>query len=121
MFANIDETIILDVERYDLEPNLPIMNGLLGDMPNRLLNEGCLTETEKHNYAVLFVGKENVSQRALNSVKNIGKTLVGRPQLSAAVTISGGISAYLSKQIILKQHLPSGRKIVKFNENLSVK
>lgn len=114
MFANVADKVILDVERYDKEPERPIFHGLLGNIPDELLRGKVLTDSEKHQYAVLFVGKENVSARALASVAEIGKTLTGRPQLSATVTISGGIATYLARKILLDEDMPSGRQVVSF-------
>lgn len=63
-----------------------------------------------------MVGKENIPTRALQSVREINKTLVGRPQLSSTVAISGALASYLSRRIILGKKLPSGRKRISLNE-----
>lgn len=115
MFASVADKVIIDIERFDLEPERPIFHGLLGDLPEQLLEGKKMTDAEKHQYAVLFVGKENVSERAMQSVGAIGKTLVGRPQLNATVTVSGGIATYLSRKLLLGEKLPSGRRILSFD------
>ena len=104
--ANLGDSLLVDIERYDLDPDLPIFNGLLGRLPDNILQS---PEADKNEYAVKMVGKENIPPRALDSVKQIGKTLVGRPQLSSTVSINGGLSAYIARQIILGNPLPSGR------------
>ena len=32
MLANLGDNVLVDIERYDLEPDLPIFNGILGDI-----------------------------------------------------------------------------------------
>lgn len=116
MFANIGDRILFDIERYDLDGNLPLFNGLAGSAPEEIIKHPDLTDEDKNKYAVSLTGIENIPQRALDSVKEIDKTLVGRPQLMSTVSITGGLAAYITKQIALGKPIPSGRKLVKFRD-----
>jgi hypothetical protein len=116
MMANLGDSILIDVERYDQFPELPFFNGVVGDVPDEILSNPDISSALKHQYAVSLVGKEHVPLRALESVAEIGTTLVGRPQLGSTVTVAGGIGAYIARRIILHQPLPSGRFQVRFED-----
>ncbi|MBP9690775.1 ThiF family adenylyltransferase [Candidatus Woesebacteria bacterium] len=116
MFSNVGDTIIIDVERYDLDKDLTIFNGLLADLPEKILKN---PDADAHNYAVQMVGKQYVSQRALDSVKSIGVSLRGRPQLVSSIVSSSGIAGYIMKQIITGDERVQGRSVLKFNDIFS--
>lgn len=107
MVTNLGDRVLMDVERYDLDKNTEYFNGRAGKIPNDILEKPDLTAADKHKYAVELAGVKNIPQRAMNSVVEIGKTLVGRPQLASTVTIAGGIGSYLVRKIILGQTLLS--------------
>lgn len=111
--ANLGDSILFDIERYDLNKKLPLFNGVLGPLPEEILQH---PDEDKNKYAVMMVGRENVPERAMNSVREIRKTLVGRPQLSSTVGVSGALAAYFVRKITLKEKLASGRVRVAFDE-----
>jgi len=111
-FANLGDSVLVDVERYDIDKSLPLFNGVLGDLPEDILKH---PEKIDKFYAVKLVGKNNVPQRALDSVEEIGKTLIGRPQLSSTVAISSALGAYISRNILLGDTSIKGRHLVKFD------
>ena len=115
MLTNLGDSTMIDIERYDIDQDLEIFNGLLGDLTNDILDNTDMSPEDIKKYAIRIVGPENVPQRAIESVKQIGKTLVGRPQLSSTVTICGGIGTYLVRELILCNSLNSGRHIFKYN------
>lgn len=112
MVTNLGDRVIMDVERYDLDPAIEYFNGRAGRVPCDILEKPDITDADKHKYAVDLAGVEHIPQRALESVAQIGKTLVGRPQLASTVMIAGGVSAYLTRKIILDQPLESASWIV---------
>ncbi len=113
MFSNVDNNIIIDIERFDLFPSLPLFNGILGNLPERILED---KNIDPNIYAVQMVGKEFISRRAINSVRDIGKKLVGRPQLNSTVIISSGLSAYITKSIISDKSKMNGRYVFKIQD-----
>lgn len=115
MITNLADNILIDIERYDIENDVQIFNGLLDIDINEVLNNE-ITEESKKKYAIQFVGKENIPERALNSLPLINKTLVGRPQLMSSVTIGGGLSAYIARKIFLDTNLKSGRYKLKLDD-----
>ena len=62
------------------------------------------------------MGLNNVTPRIIKSLKDIGKTLIGRPQLSTTVTTAGEIGTYLCRKIALGQPVPSGRCRVQLSD-----
>lgn len=108
MVTNLGDRLLMDVERYDLDPFTDYFNGRAGSVPEDILNHPDLTDLDKHRYAVkLAGGGKYVPERAIVSVNDIGKTLVGRPQLATTVAISGSVGAYITKRIALGRDLAS--------------
>lgn len=106
MLTNLGDRVLIDIERYDLQKSLPLFNGLLGGLPEEILEN---PNKDKNKYAINIVGKENIPMRAIDSVVEINKSLVGRPQLLNTVTMSASLAAYLVRQILLGNNVISGR------------
>lgn len=106
MFSNLGDSVLVDIERFDFNSKLPLFNGVLGELPEEILNN---PNEDKNKYAVAMVGMENVPPRAMETVKQIGKTLVGRPQLSSTVALSGTLACYLSRKLLTTGDISSGR------------
>ncbi len=119
MLTSLDDSILVDVERYDLGQDLEIFHGLLGSAANDLLSES-MTEQVKARYAMQIVGPQVLSQRNLLSLSDIGKTLVSRPHLYGTVSIVCGLAAYIVKRMALGEDMPSLRKLVQFNKILGI-
>jgi hypothetical protein len=115
MLTNLGDSTLIDIERYDLDPQLELFNGLIGSLAEEILDQPITPETIK-KYAVQLVGKDNVPPRALASLPEIGKTLVGRPQLQSTVGMSGSLAAYITRRIALGGELSSGRRRIVFDQ-----
>ena len=114
MFTSLGDNILIDVERYDLEPELQIFNGLLGSLSDEIINKPEITKDDEKRYAVQLVGQEYIPTRALASLLETGHTLVGRPQLYSTIAVDGGLAVYVIRQIILSGKPVSGRYFIKF-------
>lgn len=117
MLTNLGDTILVDIERYDLDPTLPLFNGLIGQTPEKIL-QAEMTEAEKVQYAIDIVGRENLPTRVLQTLSEMNRTLVGRPQVYSTVAVGGGLASYLARRFILGQPLPSGRQLLSFEQAL---
>lgn len=115
MLTSLGDNILVDVERYDSDPDLQIFNGLLGDLPQEILTTK-IGEKEKIKYAMQTVGVEYVPTRALQTLLHINRTLVGRPQLYSTIAVDGGLASYLVRRLALGQDLPSGRQYISFDK-----
>lgn len=113
MLANLGDAILIDIERYDQDNNIELFNGILGSLPKQILSNPAASP---HQYAIDIVGKQNIPKRAIESVRMINNTLVGRPQLSSTITAASGIATLLTRKIALGKKVPSGRRIIKLNK-----
>lgn len=99
---------MVDVERFDLDPERPILHGLIEDLRPEKLKE-LKTNEDKIPYMLDIVGPETISTRAKASMLEIGETISTWPQLASAVTLGGGITADVVRRILLDQFHGSGR------------
>ena len=108
---------VLDVERFDLEPDRPIFHGLLGDMDSSKLSG--LTTAQKGPYVVRLIGARESSSRGAASLLEVGQTITGWPQLGSEVTLGAATVAAAVRRIGLAGELPSGRVRFDVEEILS--
>ena len=121
MFTSLGDSVLVDVERYDLDPESELFNGLLPGLGEDIQQKGVIMTEDAKRYAVQLVGVEYVPTRALQSLTEIGSTLVGRPQLYSTIAVDGGLAAYVIRAIVLGKPLKSGRYLLRFSDifNLS--
>lgn len=115
------EGVLLDVERFDTDPNLPILNNLMSeDVMSRITDPASahLAPLEKVALARDFMGAEHLDERLVHSFSEFGKTLVGIPQLAESSFMRGAALCYAAKAIILGRPLPSGRYSFSFADQL---
>lgn len=98
---------MLDVERYDLEPERPILHGLIDHLDASKLKG--LTNEEKVPFILSMVGVDTISTRLKASMLEVEQTITTWPQLASAVTLGGGITADVSRRILLDLFHDSGR------------
>ncbi|MCG9879185.1 MAG: ThiF family adenylyltransferase, partial [Bacteroidia bacterium] len=82
---------LLDIERFDLEPNRAIMHGLIGDLNPATLKG--LSQEDKIEYLLPMVGLSSISERMKASMLEVQSSIVSWPQLASAVTMGGGVAA----------------------------
>lgn len=106
---------MVDVERFDLEPDRPLLHGTISDLsPEKL--KTLKTNEDKIPYMLAIVGAETISVRAKASMLEIGETITTWPQLASAVTLGGGLTADVVRRIFLDQYHGSGRYHVDVEE-----
>jgi len=98
---------VLDVERFDLEPDRPIFHGLLGDMDSSKLAN--LTTQQKGPYVIRLIGAREASARGAASLLEVGQTITGWPQLGSEITLGAATVAAAVRRVGLGGELPSGR------------
>lgn len=119
MLTSLEDSILVDIERYDIDKNTQIFHGALGDKLDDLLDPS-INEKTKARYAMRIVEPQNISARNLRSLSEIGNTLVSRPHLYSTVSIVCGLASFIAKRIALDEDLPSMRRLVKFHEILGL-
>ncbi len=116
MAADNGDNAVVDVERYDLDPNTPFFHGRMGDVNYEMLSKldkfGIGKTITKH------IGPENVTERMQQSLLEMGKTIVSWPQLGGAALINGAAVAYCVRKILNGQELESNRALVQLDEKL---
>jgi molybdopterin/thiamine biosynthesis adenylyltransferase len=101
---------LVDVERFDLEPDRPLLHGLInGITPSDFSN---LTDAEKIPLIGAMVGLATVSDRMKASLPEVGKTIRTWPQLASGVALGGAISTDVCRRIALNHYRESGRYYV---------
>ena len=108
MAADNGDGIIVDVERYDLKRNLPILHGILGNIkPDDFKN---ISPKDLPGIIAKMAGANLATPRMLKSVLEVGKSLYSWPQLGTAATLCGATLAYLARKIVVGGKVESGRK-----------
>ncbi|MDT7770538.1 MAG: hypothetical protein QOI30_3555 [Mycobacterium sp.] len=98
---------LVDVERFDLEPQRPILHGLLGDLDLARLTG--MSSREKVPYLLRFLEAERLSPRMAASAVELDRTLSTWPQSAGDVVLGATAVAESVRRIGLNEDLRSGR------------
>jgi molybdopterin/thiamine biosynthesis adenylyltransferase len=101
---------LLDVERFDLEPDRPSFHGLVDDVSAADL-VGIDTE-RKATLMMKIIGADTTSARACASMMEIDRTISAWPQLASDVTLGGATVTTVVRRLGLGRAVPSGRRWV---------
>ncbi len=116
MAADNGDNAVVDVERYDLDPNTPFFHGRMGEVSYELLSG--LNKFEIGKMITKHVGPENVTERMQQSLLEMGKTIVSWPQLGGAALINGAAVAYCVRKILNGQEIEGNRALLSLDEKL---
>ena len=100
---------MLDVERYDLNPEYPLLHGLVAQ---ELIDAEQLTADQKKKLVFQFIDVNKASTRGRISLLEIGKTITTWPQLASDVILGGAVVAMTCRLILLGQCSNSFRHYV---------
>lgn len=98
---------LIDVERFDLDPERPIFHGLLGELDAAGL--AGLDSREKIPHVLRIIDGGNLSARGAASLVEVGQTLSTWPQLAGDVLVGAATVAEAVRRIGLGEPLSSGR------------
>ena len=98
---------LIDIERFDLEPQRPIFHGLLGALDASDL--AGLDSREKVPHVLRIVDGQKLSPRGAASMVEVGQSLSTWPQLAGDVLIGAAAAAEAVRRIGLGEPLSSGR------------
>lgn len=107
MATDNGDNVIVDIERYDLDKNTKIFNGVAGDLTLEEFQK--IPPQEMPKLATKIAGPKVVVPRMLTSLLEVGKTLYSWPQLGDAATLSGVVIAYIIRRIALGEKVRSGK------------
>ncbi len=105
---------LLDVERFDLEPDRPIFHGLIGPIDAEKLRG--LDAFEKVPVVLRIIGERTISPRLAASLVEVKSTLKTWPQLASSVSLGAAAVTDAARRIALGQLTSSGRFYVDLEE-----
>ncbi|HLK45283.1 MAG TPA: Rv1355c family protein, partial [Acidimicrobiales bacterium] len=107
---------VLDVERFDLEPERPVFHGLLPGITSADL--AGLPIEAKAPFVLRLMGAGDVSARGAASLLEVGRSITAWPQLGSEVTLGAATAAAAVRRFGLRGHLPSGRVRIDLDDAL---
>jgi molybdopterin/thiamine biosynthesis adenylyltransferase len=117
MATDNGDGVILDVERFDEEPDRKIFHGLIEDMNLEELHD--IDFKTWIQLATRIVGPEYLPLRMQESIKEIGTGISAIPQLGTSAEVAGAAVAYALRKIANHEPMPSGRYVVSIEEALA--
>lgn len=109
-----NERGMLDVERFDLEPDRPLLHGLLHGIGARDVKH--LSTRQKVPYVLRILQQEKFSPRFIPSLVEIDETIKSWPQLAEGVALGAGIITDVTRRILLDLFHGQGRYFVDLDE-----
>jgi len=110
MATDNGDGIILDIERFDIEPKRPLFHGLIEEINPDSLK--ALSFQEWLTIATKIVGPSFLTKPMQDSLKVIGQEITAVPQLGPTASIAGAAVAFAVREITTGRELSSGRYIL---------
>jgi len=110
---------MLDIERFDLEPDRPLLHGTVTGIDPQNIKE--LSNEDKVPIILQMLGVDNISARAKASMIEVEQSINTWPQLASSVALGGAAGADTCRRILLDQFRGSGRYYIDFDEIVSDK
>jgi nitroreductase len=98
---------LLDVERFDLEPERALLHGRVGAL--RAADVSGLDPREKVGIVLQILGIDTISTRLAATLPEVGRHVSTWPQLASGVALGGALVADTARRILLGQDCASGR------------
>ncbi len=108
---------LVDVERFDQEPDRPILHGLLGQLDLELLPG--MSSREKVKHILRHLEAQRLSPRTAASLVEIDRSLSTWPQLASDVVLGASVLAEAVRRIGLGEELRSGRTRIDIGWSIS--
>ncbi|MBI2450750.1 MAG: ThiF family adenylyltransferase [Parcubacteria group bacterium] len=118
MVTGNGENIIIDIERFDQNPRLSLLNGYLkkGVIDKiQKIQPGKGTFEERIELARDFMGAKYLTKRLQDSFRLVGSKLAGIPQIAESSFLRGAALCYFVRQIATGKKVPSGRYYLKLD------
>lgn len=109
MATDNGDNVLIDIERYDQNPDLPIFHGLLTTEEVETILEGNISQEDFMHYAMKIIDVKHAPVRLLQSIPLIGAKLAGIPQLGTAAMLAGATIAYVIREITNNAPLKHGK------------
>jgi molybdopterin/thiamine biosynthesis adenylyltransferase len=119
MAADCGESSILDVERYDHEPQPAFFHNRLGDLTVEQVRQ--LHKKDIGRLIATHVGIENHNERMLYSLTEMGKSVVSWPQLGSTALLNAAAVAFCVRHVLSGAPLFDNRTVISFEQLLEPK
>lgn len=116
MAADNGDNAVVDIERYDLDPQPKFFHGRIGKVNYEQLKN--LNKFEIGQIITKHIGPENVTKKMQQSLLEMGKTVVSWPQLGGTALLNGSTVAYCVRRILNNQPLENNRALISLDEKL---
>ncbi len=107
--------VIIDIERFDLDQNTPLLNGLLNsEVVEKIntINPKTASIQQKVLLARDFMGEQHLTEKLNNSFLLVGTELSGIPQLSESSFARGAAIAGVVRELILYPNSVKGGRYI---------
>lgn len=110
--------VVIDIERYDQDPTLPLLNGTVPGDIIAMVEQGRLPTptTDRAQLAGRFMGEGTLVQRLDQSFPEVGRRLAGIPQLAESSFLRGAAVCHVVRRIATGRPAPSGRYHLRLDE-----
>ncbi len=105
---------MIDIERFDLEPDRPIFHGLIPEVDPAEVKK--YSGQERLNLVLTIIGQDTMSERGRASMREVGRTITTWPQLASSVVLGGAVGTDVCRRISLDIIRHSGRYYVDLDE-----
>jgi molybdopterin/thiamine biosynthesis adenylyltransferase len=113
MATDNGDNVIIDIERFDIKPDLPLFHGNIKNIDYKNINKNI---PKLYKAMSKIIGLQFVPSRIIQSIFEVGKTIYSWPQLITAAMLSGAVVAYVVKKIILNEKIKSGKLEINLNK-----
>ncbi|MCM2422890.1 ThiF family adenylyltransferase [Streptomyces sp. RKAG293] len=98
---------LLDIERFDLEPDRPLFHGRIGT--RTAADVRGLDRDQTIRFLLDIVDEQRLSPAMTDALTRVGQTLSSWPQLASGVMLGAALLTDTARRILLGEPLPSGR------------
>ncbi|MEU7011471.1 ThiF family adenylyltransferase [Streptomyces sp. NPDC046332] len=109
---------LLDIERFDLEPDRPLFHGCAGDV--RADNVRNLDREEAIRFLLTIVDERRLSPAMTDAITRVGRSLSSWPQLASGVMLGAALITDTARRILLGEALQSGRHSIDLHTLVAV-
>ncbi|MBO6516433.1 MAG: Rv1355c family protein [Bacteroidia bacterium] len=103
-----NDRAMLDIERFDTEPDRPILHGLVKGLDVEILKT-LKTNEDKVPYMLDMISIDETSVMLRASMLEIEQSIATWPQLASSVVFGGGLVSSAVRRILLGKNVQSGR------------
>lgn len=111
MAADNGDGVVVDIERYDLHPSLPLMHGQVPESELLAISPST-PRLEAARIISRWVTPQNIADRMKDSLLELGKSLYTWPQLGNAAFMAGSVLSYVARRILTDAPVREGKIVL---------